>query len=89
MSEQVNLLLRIKEQLEYQTRLLETLVEAVDERRHAAASSMRDVEKMSKMFLEHPIIQASPEAAKMLQGMLAPMFEMFEPGEERKEPDHD
>jgi len=70
MEEIKNLLLSIEKSVEYNTKLLESIFEAVDERKNTAKNSMDHMEMVKKLMLNHPSVTQNPGMADMIKQML-------------------
>ena len=68
------LLKKILEQLEYQTKLLEAIFGDADAKRHNLAESKKQMGSMMAGFMNNPFMQMNPEAKELFQNLMSPML---------------
>ena len=61
---------KILKELQYQTKLLETIVELLDSRQHEAQNKQQEVMgNIQEMIMSNPLIASNPKASKIISDL--------------------
>ena len=64
-----------KEVLDYQTKLIESIVEVISENQSKSRKKLANVSAMKQVFSNHPMMKANPQAQNLFNSLLSTVDE--------------